>query len=201
MSVRMNTLIITGVVALLSLSNAARGAECPKVLPEAPSAAQFVACLKELRKQVVPSGGVMAFDLTDGCPEGWKRFEKGAARVVVGAGNFESDVEQKFALDERNRPLVPYAFHEHGGEQLHQLTVEEMPEHSHNHSHKVRITFGSEGPQGSPPVAASLPGSRPTFEIPGYGSVPTDESRSIAGGIGAHNNMPPYIALYFCKKD
>ena len=33
----------------------------------------------------VPSGAVVAFDLTNGCPEGWSAFTEGQSRMIVGA--------------------------------------------------------------------------------------------------------------------
>lgn len=37
-------------------------------------------------KQAVPLGAVVAFDLPDGCPSGWSRFNSAIGRAVVGVG-------------------------------------------------------------------------------------------------------------------
>ena len=34
----------------------------------------------------VPRGTVAAFDLSDGCPDGWKTFDPAAGRFIIGAG-------------------------------------------------------------------------------------------------------------------
>lgn len=68
-----------------------------------------------------------------------------------------------------------------GGEATHTLTVNEMPAHSHN----IRISFSG--------------GTIETSSEPGYdrgNSVSTTSS----GGNAAHNNMPPYLAVYVWKR-
>ena len=61
----------------------------------------------------VPKGTVAAFDLSDGCPDGWKPFDAAAGRFIVGAG-------QGKGLEERLVRAV-------GGEEAHTLKVAELP--------------------------------------------------------------------------
>lgn len=71
-----------------------------------------------------------------------------------------------------------------GGEASHQLTVNEMP--SHNHLCKrVGTSFGSA--QIGLVVASQLFSS-------------SDNSIQNTGGNAAHNNMPPYLAVYVWKR-
>lgn len=71
-----------------------------------------------------------------------------------------------------------------GGEKTHKLTVSEMPSHSHNLGYRIGGGAGS------------------TWYIDGgtvdnWGSSTAVQS---TGGNAAHNNMPPYIAVYIWRR-
>ncbi len=61
----------------------------------------------------VPKGTVAAFDLSDGCPGGWKSFDAAAGRFIIGAG-------QGKGLEERLVRAV-------GGQETHTLKIAELP--------------------------------------------------------------------------
>ncbi len=73
-----------------------------------------------------------------------------------------------------------------GGEEKHKLTSLETPRHAHYlkmRSQEIRIAER---------------GEKRTLIVP----VATGKETTESAGAGKHhNNMPPYIALYFCKKD
>lgn len=69
-----------------------------------------------------------------------------------------------------------------GGEATHKLTINEIP--SHNHGTWLEITT----------VASSLYLQRGTT----HGDVA--QNTTYTGGGGAHNNMPPYLAVYMWKR-
>lgn len=149
--------------------------------------------LPELRNHIggVPKQAVVAFDITDSetCPKGWHPYKSARARVIVGAGD-PTEAPGRFANDENGMPLTHYVRGQHGGEEKHTLSEAEMPSHSHGHR-----DYRWQGDVPSPPYA-SLGGGN-------WGYSPTnisDETDSVGQGQ-PHNNMPPYIALYFCKKD
>lgn len=72
-----------------------------------------------------------------------------------------------------------------GGEANHTLTVAEMPSHTHDISKKYNTQLGS------------YSGSAPWTDNSGtYYSRPTEPT----GGGQAHNNMPPYLAVYMWKR-
>ena len=75
-----------------------------------------------------------------------------------------------------------------GGEESHTLTVDEMPKHTHEDgTDDTRAFTVSTGSTGTSAVVLSnaLQGKRPTSET---------------GGGKAHNNMPPYLAVYVWKR-
>jgi len=117
----------------------------------------------------LPSGAVIPFDL-DQCPVGWEEFDLAKGRVIVGTKGSVN------GLTDRQRGYC-------AGAEEHQLTVEEMPAHSHSFS-----THYNSGRYGG----------RVTGEYTrsNYSSVSTSNS----GGNKPHNNMPPYTVLLYCKK-
>lgn len=124
----------------------------------------------------------MAFDL-DSCPNGWEPFESRsglslAGRTIVGAGAGERD--------ELDRPLTSRSVGDWGGEERHVLQERSMPRHTHNYT--VYFRNGQRGSGGTAIGAAASDGDNRT-----YTSSPT-------GGGEAHNNMPPFLVLLYCKK-
>lgn len=69
-----------------------------------------------------------------------------------------------------------------GGEAEHTLTVDEMPAHSHS--------------------VPNMPGYDTGAEWVGQNGTAAPQTRStdINGGGAAHNNMPPYLAVYMWKR-
>lgn len=82
-----------------------------------------------------------------------------------------------------------YAAGATGGEAAHVLSVSEMPSHNHNWymGGKKQIGYGISGSAGSFVAGLAL----------GTGQ---EISISSTGGGAAHNNMPPYIAVYFWRR-
>ena len=75
-----------------------------------------------------------------------------------------------------------------GGEATHTLTVDEMPEHSHeNTTQTVQYSLFSTGSN-----SGYYKGSSNTV-------IGTD-STSAVGGSQEHNNMPPYLVVYVWKR-
>ena len=116
----------------------------------------------------VPSGAVMPFNLSS-CPSGWSAFESAQGRFVIGVG---SDGEGQ-----------SYGLEDVGGEAFHQLTIDEMPSHTHDARSKHYEVYGS----------GSLGAS--------HGQTPGNYETGAAGGDQPHENRPPYIALLYCEKD
>lgn len=73
-------------------------------------------------------GAVVAFDLPDGCPDGWLPFEPGVSRVIVGASG--GQVTEGPTTKDGVR-LHARHYRDDGGEEAHFLTLAEIPPHKH----------------------------------------------------------------------
>ena len=74
-----------------------------------------------------------------------------------------------------------------GGEATHTLTIDEMPSHTHNLSVSNNSTTTQSG--NYPPTIASDKANN--WDSKGV---------NYTGGSKAHNNMPPYLAVYVWKR-
>jgi len=121
----------------------------------------------------VPADAVMAFDAA-ACPPGWEEFPGAAGRVVLGAGD--------------GAGLTPRTLGETGGEEDHQLTNAEMPRH-HHHVGPIKRGVG-----GVPASDWNIVPSKNIVYDDAYWET------TYQGMDQPHNNMPPYLALLYCKK-
>ena len=104
----------------------------------------------------------------------WERFGQGRTLIGEGTGN-DGSTSMTFTANNT------------GGEYKHKLTVDEMP----SHSHKL-YARGGQTAQASSPFAANKP------ILQGSNSYGFDVSK--AGGDGYHNNIPPYITVFFWRR-
>lgn len=139
----------------------------------------------------LPSGAVVAFDRDDGCPPGWSEYRDADGRFIVGTGRHS-------VHDRYGDEVAEFESGEVGGERTHRLSVDEMP--SHEHDVWVR---DSPNPMGVAKWNAGngynlnfLSDDGPSEN--GWGST------LYAAGVGgsqAHNNMPPWVALNYCRRN
>lgn len=133
----------------------------------------------------MPVGSVVAFDLP-ACPVGWEDFTLGDGRMIIGVGNY----------NDMYAGALNYGLNDSGGFVKWKLSESEMPTHKH------RILTSATPPKDVRYTAANLATdvSKPSQ------MVLVDDGTSPAmvleetGGNAPHENMPPYIALRYCKK-
>lgn len=180
------------IIFFFSLLPTLVSAQCGPRIDDQPTVGDIVSCMNELVDEVrtlkseltaarapdVPRGAIMAFDLPRGCPEGWSMFLPAISRTIVGAGNLPTGSSGSSSTN----PLTVRSFGELGGEEAVQLTIDEMPRHSHG------ALFAGDGRK-----AGML--NEYAYHASGY------EKLRPEGGSQPHNNMPPYIALHYCKKE
>lgn len=104
----------------------------------------------------------------------WEQFAQGRTLVGVGTGNDGTD-SQTFEINST------------GGEYKHKLTVDEMP----SHTHKLQFR-GGQNSQPNDPYADDKPMLQ--------GSTAYGKDVDKAGGDGSHNNVQPYVTVYFWKR-
>ena len=167
----------------------------------------------------VPEGAVVAF--VGGCPAvGWQPYFPASGRFIVGAGpHGGNDENRNLGLDERPLPVftgpgdlseetlrIPSASNtggkiRAGGVEYHALEPQEMPNHGH------RVVWSSGGKEHTISLNAAR-GDDPDdaqFQLKTGGAESGQAGRHLLttqeGASAPHNNMPPFIALYFCKKE
>lgn len=111
--------------------------------------------------------------LSNGSPEGWGRFTQADGKFILGSDSYPSK-------EQSGRYPLRYS----GGSATHTLTVNEMPKHSHELKHLYYRNAEGDKTQRLNYSKSENAGLR----------------TSVEGKGEPHNNMPPCIALYFCKK-
>lgn len=129
----------------------------------------------------VPKDAVLAFDRPGRCPEGWAEFVEAQSRMLLGATFGKPDVLNP------DSDLSQTKYRQHGGEESVTLTLEQIPQHSHSYSSTANGDFW-DNPHNINPARKR------------FGEI-GEKTTSTAGSGHAHNNMPPFVALYFCKKN
>lgn len=116
----------------------------------------------------------------------WERLN---GRFLIGAGTL-SDINSNGEYGDIGRGDPTFECGETGGEYWHQLTIDEMPEHSHN----IKSTTAD----GSGDWALKDRKCNTTIEkLPWqWAGVAVSDT----GGGTKHSNMPPYLAVYMWKR-
>lgn len=140
----------------------------------------------------LPVGAVVAFESMCQGPT-WKLFDRAGGRFIVGAGHHANIGAKGKQLTIYEKQFLK------GGEEEVTLEVEQMPPHNHVTTEAANSAnikyFGKTNVK----KTASIPNKagKSYRAMTGKAGGPNEENSSKADG---HNNMPPFIALYFCEK-
>jgi hypothetical protein len=166
--------------------------------------------IKGLQSHALPSDAIVLSATR--CEDfGWRKLDEALGRTVIGAGAVGTvppgdDYVYYKRLDgngkevrEKLRPYKgePYKPLEPGGAEEVVLTEAHMP--AHNHLQSGYLFWLYKQRNGDHGIQTTWNNGKPIPDA--YGQVGNSETLTRQGGSQPHPNMPPYIALYFCKKD
>lgn len=140
-------------------------------------------------------GSVVAFDRKGGCPAGWSPHTDSYGRVIVGA--IPNGPKRPSEMTHEVLDHKAYFAGLRDGEEHVALTPSQMPSHWHVNGEFQRLMrLGKIGEK-----FTTMGGDEGLGEPILHVSKPMLKKGGDEGGVTVpHNNMPPYIALYFCKK-
>lgn len=146
----------------------------------------------ELRSGMPPEDSILIVDDPNGCPAGWRDMASDDPAKFAG--------RMALAAIQSSDPNNPYHYRQAGGEATHILTIEEMPPHRHSVSSRFddRVHDGFGGSGSAVGLSEQFDPRAPTRD--GWSRSIHPNFMSEVGGGSAQNNMPPYVALYFCKR-
>ena len=144
----------------------------------------------------IPVGSVIIFDRVEGCPtNGWEPLSKAAGKVIIGVGSG--------ILSNDETVLTARGYDNQGGKEKVAISLKQIPPHNHRISTSVDNSTQHNGLSGkdNETVGIDL-----TFSASTEGSTkrgghgPLSQVLEFVGDGESHENMPPFVALYFCKK-
>jgi hypothetical protein len=109
----------------------------------------------------------------------WEKLE---GRFLLGSGSFNTNTDMYYGdLHESSKIFTTG---DRGGQDFHQLTVNEMPEHSHNFYGQTNAT----------------PTDGDGYRVEFTGNKPNELYIQSSGGNAVHNNMPPYLVVNMWRR-
>ena len=150
------------------------------------AAEQMRVRIGDLEASLPPAEAILLLDRAQGCPAGWIDMALAepqlfAGRVPVATGFAEGRVFR--------------GFREAGGSETHALTEAQLPSHVHDLPLAFVRLPGEE--RGSASLAPRLTTTAPQVAVSTRTGRATSER---AGGAQPYPTMPPYIALFFCRR-
>jgi microcystin-dependent protein len=141
------------------------------------------------------------------CPsQGWEPFHEGDGKFIVGAGSDgRLDPKSNGASTGVSRSLASYFVSDQGGEESRVLSEEYIPRHTHSISavFDTEILNGFGGSEATYGLSPKFNKNAPTK--PGWSQSIFEDFMSAFGGDKDGktlplSNLPPYIALNWCRR-
>ena len=144
--------------------------------------------IAQVLERMMPVGSIVEWAPVDGDNTDLSSAEKVAA--YYGFGTWEAYGEGRMTLGASKG----YPVGGEGGEAEHTLTLPETP----SHAHYEQLDFSGYGVRNLAASPGTGEGSGKVFSADDTGSSTSEYyvQTETAGGGQAHNNMPPYIAIY-----
>lgn len=129
----------------------------------------------------------------------WARLE---GRFLIGTGtNMRTNTNATFGSLGVGEPA--FANGETGGQYYHKLGIDEMPEHNHD-TNDYTLVVNKNGVRIPTNMGAKCVGAaeEATNIVPNIKATKNEDGNATgnAGGVKAHSNMPPYLAVYMWKR-
>lgn len=184
-------------LALAASFGTAQAADCAREFGPQTNVAALLACITEVNAEVeeirrlsirtgLPKNAVLAFDDPNGCPAGWTPYTRADGRVIIGVTTGKSPLSQRF-------------YGEEGGAEGVTLNEAEMPAHAHGLSLSLGEGLGNSGQDWQLMWYDSTAGK--VANLVASNTARDGAPTPLAGDGQPHENMPPFIALFYCKKD
>jgi microcystin-dependent protein len=141
-----------------------------------------------LAQQVVPSGAVMAFNLS-ACPTGWTAYAAAGGRTIIGVNAAGGN-----GLSQRNLGDTP-------GEETHTMLVSELVSHSHTILINSAGSGANEGTWNLNWGNAGVVGSQSATPATLGAGIQNFMTEQPSGGGTPFNQMQPSVALLYCMKN
>lgn len=178
-------------------TTARQAAESAKTLATTASGNATTALNKvnDLANKLYPVGSIyMSVNATNPAELFGGTWEQIKGRFLIGVGPNDANTTDWWGSEPEGSVNCPAG--ELGGESLHTLTVDETPSHRHEMAPWVwAVSAGFNTGTNNVPVADN-------GNAGPYNSVKSRQKQysEITGGGLAHNNMPPYLAVYMWKR-
>ncbi len=134
----------------------------------------------------VPAGAVVAFDIREGCPDGWEPFDQAVGRTIVGSAIPGRSIQNR---DESNLEIPPPEFGTPGGRLNNTLAAANLPPLNVDIYYRWSNVSASNG--GFPLVRS-------------FGQTGADGGGVYSANTGGTavpiTNMMPYLPLMYCKR-
>jgi len=143
--------------------------------------------LADVEPWVAPTGAILLVDDVRGCPDGWTDVADAEREVFAGRFPVAAGVGIPDEVP-RHRDI--------GGTHRVQLTERDLPSHAHDMPLRFARAPGAETERTGSGLA--------TGSARDLVAVPARTGRERTGRVGAGapvENRPPFVALYFCRRD
>ncbi len=165
-------------VCLQELSSELREAKSQLELYIQASKSSATLSLSDQMRRSIPNA-IVAFQGADGCPQGWSPYAEAESRFLVGAASGRRAETGGLSL---------YPAGSVGGSQETRLLPQNMPPHSHE-VEVTHLTVRS---------GKGLGGSGTRGDVT---PSPTRYKSTEVGRAESFSNIPPYVAVTFCRLD
>ncbi len=155
-------------------------------------AAELRAALELAQEAAPPAGSILLVDDGRGCPAGWTDVALAEPEVFAG----RTPLAVGFA-EER----VFRGYRQVGGSEAVALTEGELPAHAHALPLGFEARRDGSGTRSGSSLGSGFASGSSLGDQVAVRTLAGREQTGRAGAGAPHDNMPPFVALFWCRKD